>query len=80
MYKKYQVSIHHDPPEKVTKSQFKRFLCNSSLLHESDEEDEDASRGAFHMQVLEFGLHLHYLLFFILFNGMIYSLISPGYE
>ena len=62
MYKKYQVSIHHDPPEKVTKSQFKRFLCNSSLLHESDEEDEDASRGAFHMQVVEFGLHLHYLL------------------
>lgn len=54
MYKKYQVSIHRDPPEKVTKSQFKRFLCNSSLLHESDgEEDEDASRGAYHMQVMD---------------------------
>ena len=47
----YQVSVHRDPPEKVTKSQFKRFLCNSSLFHESNEEDEDASRGAFHMQV-----------------------------
>lgn len=50
VYKKYQVSIHRDPPEKVTKSQFKRFLCNSSLFQEGDEEDEDASRGAFHMQ------------------------------
>ena len=53
MYKKYQVAIHRDPPGKVTKSQFKRFLCNSSLFHENDgdRDGDDALRGALHMQV-----------------------------
>jgi len=48
VYKKYQMAIHKDSPSKCTLSQFKRFLCNSSLVHPSDEMDQNF--GAFHQQ------------------------------
>merc|ERR1711994_1078513 len=32
VYKKYQMAIHHDSPSDCSLSQFKRFLCNSSLV------------------------------------------------
>ncbi|KAI5456339.1 arginine-tRNA-protein transferase [Mariannaea sp. PMI_226] len=31
VYKNYQVVVHHDEPEEVTESGFKRFLCDSPL-------------------------------------------------
>ncbi|XP_052428829.1 arginyl-tRNA--protein transferase 1 isoform X8 [Carassius gibelio] len=31
VYKLYQMTIHKDPPDKPTESQFKRFLCDSPL-------------------------------------------------
>ncbi|KAK6328957.1 hypothetical protein J4Q44_G00009350 [Coregonus suidteri] len=31
VYKLYQMAIHHDPPDKPTESQFRRFLCDSPL-------------------------------------------------
>lgn len=32
LYKRYQVAVHKDKPEKVTMRGFQRFLCNSPLL------------------------------------------------
>ena len=32
IYRKYQVAIHKDKPEKCTANQYTRFLCNSSLV------------------------------------------------
>jgi len=32
VYKKYQVKIHKDPQSKCSLGQFKRFLCNSSMI------------------------------------------------
>ena len=31
LYKKYQIAVHHDKPEEVTKSGFKRFLVDSPI-------------------------------------------------
>ncbi|ORY30381.1 arginine-tRNA-protein transferase [Naematelia encephala] len=31
LYKKYQIAVHRDPPEKVTMRSFSRFLCESPL-------------------------------------------------
>lgn len=45
VYKKYQMVIHKDSPSKCTLGQFKRFLCNSSLIR-------DAGFGAFHQQYI----------------------------
>jgi len=45
VYKKYQMVVHKDSPSKCTLGQFKRFLCNASLMH------SDSTRyGAFHQQ------------------------------
>ncbi|ODV79673.1 arginyl-tRNA-protein transferase [Suhomyces tanzawaensis NRRL Y-17324] len=32
LYKKYQISVHNDPPEKITEQSFKRFLCDNPFL------------------------------------------------
>lgn len=32
LYKRYQVAVHNDPPDKVTERGFRRFLCDSPLL------------------------------------------------
>ena len=32
VYRKYQVTVHGDKPEKCSAKQFKRFLCDSSLI------------------------------------------------
>lgn len=42
LYKKYQTSIHGDADSKVTRSGFKRFLCESPLESASPE------LGSFH--------------------------------
>jgi Arginine-tRNA-protein transferase, C terminus len=31
LYRKYQVQVHNDPPSRVTKESFERFLCRSPL-------------------------------------------------
>ena len=50
VYKKYQMVIHNDAPSKCTVGQFKRFLCNSSLLQTDTE--KEYRYGAFHQQYL----------------------------
>lgn len=50
VYKKYQMIIHKEAPSKCTVSQFKRFLCNSSLYQTSDQEGKEFRYGAFHQQ------------------------------
>ena len=63
VYRKYQVAIHKDKPEKCTAKQFTRFLCDSSLVrgggcttgtnfssHENNFFPE--SFGAYHQQYL----------------------------
>ena len=32
LYKRYQISVHNDPPSKVSERGFRRFLCDSPLL------------------------------------------------
>jgi len=65
VYKKYQVKIHKDSPSKCSLGQFKRFLCNSSMIRVpypggAPTESRDESRrnsgthyfGAFHQQYI----------------------------
>jgi len=66
VYKKYQVKIHKDSPSKCSLGQFKRFLCNSSMIRVpypggNGAESRDESRrnssgtsyfGAFHQQYI----------------------------
>ncbi|XP_007902095.1 arginyl-tRNA--protein transferase 1 isoform X2 [Callorhinchus milii] len=50
LYKKYQMVIHKDPPEKATESQFTRFLCQSPLKAEKLPDGPDSGYGSFHQQ------------------------------
>ncbi|XP_066549919.1 arginyl-tRNA--protein transferase 1 isoform X1 [Amia ocellicauda] len=50
VYKRYQMAIHHDPPEKPSESQFRRFLCDSPLEAESTPDMPDCGYGSFHQQ------------------------------
>ena len=53
LYQKYQVKIHKDVPTKCTPTQLTRFLCNSSLDGEDDDDGgEHSLSGAFHQQYL----------------------------
>lgn len=49
LYKNYQIKVHHDKPEEVSKAGFKRFLC-SSPLHRSvrNRDGEDQKLGSYH--------------------------------
>ncbi|XP_017204108.1 arginyl-tRNA--protein transferase 1 isoform X1 [Oryctolagus cuniculus] len=50
VYKRYQMLIHKDPPDKPTESQFTRFLCSSPLEAESAPDGPDCGYGSFHQQ------------------------------
>jgi arginine-tRNA-protein transferase len=47
LYKKYQVSVHHDKPDEVTESGFKRFLIDSPMKLE-----ENGQFGSFHQKYM----------------------------
>nr|XP_028585885.1 arginyl-tRNA--protein transferase 1 isoform X2 [Podarcis muralis] len=50
VYKRYQMVIHKDPPDKPTASQFTRFLCESPLEAENPPNGPDCGYGSFHQQ------------------------------
>ncbi|XP_004751853.1 arginyl-tRNA--protein transferase 1 isoform X3 [Mustela nigripes] len=50
VYKRYQMVIHQDPPDKPTVSQFTRFLCSSPLEAENPPHGPDCGYGSFHQQ------------------------------
>uniref|UniRef100_A0A8D1ZMI5 Arginyl-tRNA--protein transferase 1 n=1 Tax=Sus scrofa TaxID=9823 RepID=A0A8D1ZMI5_PIG len=50
VYKRYQMVIHKDPPDKPTVSQFTRFLCSSPLEAETSPNGPDCGYGSFHQQ------------------------------
>ncbi|XP_037659898.1 arginyl-tRNA--protein transferase 1 isoform X4 [Choloepus didactylus] len=50
IYKRYQMVIHKDPPDKPTVSQFTRFLCSSPLEVETLPNGPDCGYGSFHQQ------------------------------
>lgn len=50
VYKRYQMAIHHDDENECTLSQFKRFLCQSSLLKDSSRTPPSCGYGCFHWQ------------------------------
>ncbi|KAI4456598.1 arginine-trna-protein transferase 1 [Holotrichia oblita] len=50
VYKKYQMRIHNDPPEKCSKMTFLRFLVNSPLKLQRWNNDGDMGFGSFHQQ------------------------------
>ncbi|XP_026968607.1 arginyl-tRNA--protein transferase 1 isoform X4 [Sagmatias obliquidens] len=50
VYKRYQMVIHKDPPDKPTVSQFTRFLCSSPLEAENPPYGPDCGYGSFHQQ------------------------------
>ncbi|XP_004680441.2 PREDICTED: arginyl-tRNA--protein transferase 1 isoform X1 [Condylura cristata] len=50
VYKRYQMVVHKDPPDKPTVSQFTRFLCSSPLEAETPASGPDCGYGSFHQQ------------------------------
>uniref|UniRef100_A0A8B9MC34 Arginyl-tRNA--protein transferase 1 n=1 Tax=Accipiter nisus TaxID=211598 RepID=A0A8B9MC34_9AVES len=50
VYKRYQMVIHKDPPDKPTINQFTRFLCNSPLEAENAPNGPECGYGSFHQQ------------------------------
>ncbi|XP_058154243.1 arginyl-tRNA--protein transferase 1 isoform X8 [Dasypus novemcinctus] len=50
IYRRYQMVIHKDPPDKPTVSQFTRFLCSSPLEAENPPNGPDYGYGSFHQQ------------------------------
>ncbi|XP_032463731.1 arginyl-tRNA--protein transferase 1 isoform X2 [Phocoena sinus] len=50
VYKRYQMVVHKDPPDKPTVSQFTRFLCSSPLEAENPPYGPDCGYGSFHQQ------------------------------
>ncbi|XP_006003695.1 arginyl-tRNA--protein transferase 1 isoform X3 [Latimeria chalumnae] len=50
VYKRYQVAIHKDPPDKPSVSQFTRFLCDSPLEAENPPDSPECGYGSFHQQ------------------------------
>ncbi|XP_073402698.1 arginyl-tRNA--protein transferase 1 isoform X1 [Dendrobates tinctorius] len=50
VYKRYQMTIHQDPPDKPTVSQFTRFLCDSPLELETRPDGVSCGYGSFHQQ------------------------------
>jgi len=83
VYKKYQMVIHKDSPSKCNIGQFKRFLCNSSLLQEEGEK----TFGAFHQQYVVDGRIIavgvmdvlpHCISSVYLYYDPDYAFLSPG--
>ncbi|XP_039726747.1 arginyl-tRNA--protein transferase 1 isoform X5 [Pteropus medius] len=50
VYKRYQMVIHKQPPDKPTVSQFTRFLCSSPLEAENPPNGPACGYGSFHQQ------------------------------
>lgn len=50
VYKRYQMTVHKDPPDKPSESQFRRFLCDSPLEPENPSDGPDCGYGSFHQQ------------------------------
>ena len=50
VYKKYQMNIHQDPPDKVTMKQYTRFLVDSPLVPETGPAEWDIKYGSYHQQ------------------------------
>ncbi|XP_038200550.1 arginyl-tRNA--protein transferase 1 isoform X2 [Arvicola amphibius] len=50
VYKRYQMVIHKDPPDKPTVSQFTRFLVDSPLEAEYPANGPECGYGSFHQQ------------------------------
>ncbi|NP_001389577.1 arginyl-tRNA--protein transferase 1 isoform 12 [Mus musculus] len=50
VYKRYQMVVHKDPPDKPTVSQFTRFLCSSPLEAEHPADGPECGYGSFHQQ------------------------------
>ena len=50
IYKKYQMSVHKDPPDKCTIKGFKRFLVDSPLCEEPGPKGWDCGYGSYHLQ------------------------------
>ncbi|KAL9846619.1 arginyl-tRNA--protein transferase 1 isoform 2-T2 [Geothlypis trichas] len=50
VYKRYQMVIHKDPPDKPTINQFTRFLCDSPLEAEHAPNGPECGYGSFHQQ------------------------------
>eukprot|EP00076_Gallus_gallus_P022711 XP_015144166.1 arginyl-tRNA--protein transferase 1 isoform X1 [Gallus gallus] len=50
VYKRYQMVIHKDPPDKPTINQFTRFLCDSPLEPENPPNGPECGYGSFHQQ------------------------------
>ncbi|GAB6018533.1 Arginyl-tRNA--protein transferase 1 [Chamberlinius hualienensis] len=52
LYRKYQVSVHLDKPDKCTRQQFQRFLVDSPLNVDDDVEGENdvVGYGSYHQQ------------------------------
>ncbi|RCH93356.1 Arginyl-tRNA--protein transferase 1 [Rhizopus azygosporus] len=49
LYKKYQISVHHDEPEELTERKFRRFLIDSPLKMETK---GDVTFGSFHQKYI----------------------------
>lgn len=43
VYRSYQISVHKDSEDEITRNSYKRFLCSSSLVSESPEGSETAA-------------------------------------
>ncbi|KAL5289545.1 ATE1 family protein [Megaselia abdita] len=50
LYKKYQIVVHRDPPEKPTFKQFERFLVKSPLKKTANQSSPPDGFGSFHQQ------------------------------
>ncbi|XP_073775234.1 arginyl-tRNA--protein transferase 1 isoform X8 [Danio rerio] len=50
LYARYQMTVHGDAPHECSKSQFKRFLCDSPLEAETAPDGPDVGYGSFHQQ------------------------------
>ncbi|XP_055312807.1 arginyl-tRNA--protein transferase 1-like isoform X2 [Sitodiplosis mosellana] len=50
LYRRYQIGIHKDPPEKITRKSFENFLVRSPLQHETPDDGPTCGYGSFHQQ------------------------------
>lgn len=49
LYENYQIKVHHDPPERISRDSFRRFLCESPLKSGKDSFDgRDRLMGSVH--------------------------------
>lgn len=50
VFENYQRLVHHEPPHKISRGGFKRFLCNSPLKREDfvDTDGKERQLGSFH--------------------------------